>query len=96
MQGEKPFENGKMIKLYSGDRFMLAQYKEDGSVVMSGGGKFTLDEEGYTEVMDYFSEAPAQRGKPVTYRYTLTGNKFIIEAEMHGFTLKETWQKTDD
>lgn len=92
-QNDKPLREGVMLKIYSGDHFMFAQYKQDGNLIMAGGGNFKIDEKGYTEVMDFFTIDPGQKGKPVTYTYSFENNKFIIEAPMHGSRIKEVWVK---
>lgn len=92
-QNDKPLNEGVMIKIYCEDKFLFAHYKDNGTLIMAGGGEFKHDERTYTEVLDFFTLNPSQKGKPVVYDYFFDGNTLKIEAAMHGTVLKEVWIK---
>jgi hypothetical protein len=94
-QNGKPFSD-ECIKIYVDGYFMFAIHDKEGKFKRAGGGYFTMEKKSYTENLDFYTADSTQVRKPVTYSFALKKDELIIEAPMHGSTLKETWQRIDN
>ena len=90
-------ETEESIKIYQEGYFAYGA-KESGAnkFLSAGGGEYSLNDNEYVEVLDFYTLEPEQVGGSHTYNLDLKGDKMVISANIRGRDLIEIWEKISE
>ena len=79
-------------KILTSTHFAFGWQSDDGKEVWSGGGRYTLDGDTYTEIIEYHS-APELVGKSISFNCRLEGDKWYNSGNLLGYQMLEIWRR---
>ena len=82
------------VKILTDTHFAFGRQNEFGA--FAGGGRYTLDDSTYTEIVEYHSDTLAA-GNTLVFKYRLEGDSLWYHSGNIGpnFYLEEVWQRID-
>lgn len=93
--GETPPGGIFQIKILTQTRFAFGRMSEDGEEVTAGGGRYMLDGNTYTEVIDYHTTAPLV-GTKIPFSWEIDKDGYWLHTgEIGSFTLYEVYELVD-
>lgn len=95
-QNGNPFTEGECIKIFSESYFMFGHYGADGAFIKAGGGNYSIEGKNFNEMLDFYTADSSRVRKPVRYSFVQKKDELLVEANINGVTLKETWKRVDD
>jgi len=85
------------IKIYQDGYFSFgAKETATDKFVSAGGGPYTLKDNLYQELLDFYTVNPEMVGKKTDFSLDMMGGKMVISTEMEGKALVEIWEKVSD
>ena len=96
-QDGKEVNDREIIKLFQ-DGYFAFGAKELGSnkFLGAGGGPFSLENNVYTETLDFYTMMPEKVGSIRTFNLDKTGDKIVISGDADGKTRVEIWERIGD
>ena len=82
------------VKILTESHFAFGRQNEFGA--FAGGGRYTLDDSSYTEIVEYHSD-PAAAGNTLVFRYRIEGDSLWYHSGNIGpdFHLEEVWRRVE-
>jgi hypothetical protein len=98
---EYPLEMGKMlpgnrrqIKILSGSHFAFGRQSEDGEEITAGGGRYVIEGDTYTEIIEYHTSAPLV-GTRIPFNWRIEGELWYHSGQIGSFRLEEIYRRVD-
>lgn len=85
-------EEGEVVFIYQDNYFIFAQYGDDGTFMMAGGGEYRPQNGAYELLYDFHSEDSSLVGQKQRYSYSLEDNSLSLE----GNNASQTFRRIDD
>ncbi|MCL6261126.1 DUF4488 domain-containing protein [Aquiflexum sp. TKW24L] len=96
-QNGKAMTDTEYIKIYQDGYFSFgAKETSTNKFVSAGGGPFTIKDNLYQEMMDFYTLNPEMVGKKTDFSLDMVDGKIVISTEMEGKQLVEIWTKVSD
>lgn len=96
-QNGKAMTEKEYIKIYQDGYFSFgAKETATNAFVSAGGGPYTIKDNLYQEILDFYTVNPEMVGQRTDFSLDMVGGKMVISTEMQGKTLVEIWEKVSD
>lgn len=86
--------NPPSIKILTPTHFAFGRQTEEGEDVFSGGGRYSLDEDQYTEHIEYHSDIGLV-GESIPFDYRLEGDLWYHSGQIGEMRLEEVWRRLE-
>ncbi|MDZ4702039.1 MAG: hypothetical protein SH809_20175 [Rhodothermales bacterium] len=90
--GESLPGNRKQIKLLSETRFAFGRQSADGEEITAGGGRYEIDGDMYTEIIDYHTSPPLV-GTRISFTWLIEGDLWHHSGKIGTFQLEEVYRR---
>ena len=93
-QNGKAVTETEYIKIYQDGYFSFgAKETATNKFVSAGGGPFTIKDNLYQEMLDFYTVKPEMVGQKTDFSLDMVDGKMVISTEMEGKALVEIWEK---
>jgi hypothetical protein len=96
-QNGKPMTEKEYIKIYQDGYFSFGA-RETGTnkFVSAGGGNYSIKDNLYQEILDFYTVAPEMVGQKTDFSLDMVDSKMVISTELKGKQFVEIWEKVSD
>ncbi|AFL83505.1 hypothetical protein Belba_0858 [Belliella baltica DSM 15883] len=96
-QNGKEIKDKTFIKIYQDGYFSFGAKETDtNKFIGAGGGEFTLKDNYYTEMYDFYTSDTERVGTTTEFSLDIVDSKIVISTEKGGSAMVEIWEKVSD
>lgn len=96
-QNGKEVKDKTFIKIYQDGYFSFGAKETDtNKFISAGGGEFTLKDNYYTEMYDFYTSDKEMVGETTEFSLDMVDGKIVISTERGGSAMVEIWEKVSD